>query len=127
MLKLHCVYFTASAVTINGYIVNYIIAERLSARQLILLRISSCVCTWHALKVWRAHAAALLLSAGHSAQVLEYNGSVCTMDNSPYQGRRRSCIGAIKGRGTLRSRYVLFVQRLMYNTPHPAPLLDVYH
>ena len=82
-----------------------VIAERLSARQLILLCISFCIylCVhiYYNMSIMLRNAnflytacaevrcvytAALLLSACHSAQVLEYDGSTCTMDNRPYQG-----------------------------------------
>ena len=43
---------------------------------------------WRVLGVRCAHAAALLLLAGHSAQVLEYDVSIHAMDNGSYQGRR---------------------------------------
>ena len=83
-------------------------------------------CMQHALEVHCVHMAALLLPAGHSAQVLEYDGSICMMDNRPYQGWRRLYVGAIKGRRALRSLYVLIVQHLTYNSM-PHPLFDVYH
>ena len=66
-------------------------------------------CMRHVLEVRRAHMAALLLSAGHNAQVLEYNGLIHTMDDSPYQEWRRSYVGAIKGQRTLQSLYVPIV------------------
>ena len=113
-----------------------LIAEHLSARQLILLHISFCVymyvCpsrlgmlifyTQCALELRRTHAAALLLSAGHSTQLPEYDGSIRMMDDRPYQGGRRSYVGVIKGRRALRSLYVLIVQGLKYNyaPPHYA-------
>ena len=53
-------------------------------------------CTGHALKVWRAHASALLLSAGHRAPVLEYDRSICTMDNRPTKDEDDCMKGAIK-------------------------------
>ena len=86
---------------------NSIIAERFSVRQLNLLHFSFCVCLYVCmyvcpsrlgmlifckrcvLKVQCAHATTLLLLAGLSAQVLEYDRSICTtrmMDNTSYQG-----------------------------------------
>ena len=43
-------------------------------------------CVRRVLKVRHMQAAVLLLSVGHSAQVLEYDGSIRMMDNRPYQG-----------------------------------------
>ena len=79
------------------HVAYVVVAKRLSARQLILLRISLCICmcmyvclsrlgmlifctcTWCVLEVWRAHTAAPLLSVGLSAcaRVFKYDGSIC--------------------------------------------------
>ena len=55
----------------------------------VTLRIGMLIfCTWCVLKVWQVHAAALLLSVDHSAQILdnEYDGFISMMDYRPYQG-----------------------------------------
>ena len=76
-------------------------------------------CTRRALKVRHAHVDALFFSAGRRAPVLEYDGSICKMDNRPTKDEGDRMQGAIKG--TIYSPESLGSHRTVPNVMNIAP------
>ena len=66
-------------------------------------------CMWRALEIRRVHTAAPLLSVGLSAQVIEYDGSICTtrtMDNTLPRMKAIVCSGNQRTMFSLESLHI---------------------